>query len=75
MKMLEIKKVSKEYGDMIAVNDIDLEINKGEIFGILGPNGAGKSTLIGMICGLIKRTSGEIIYEEKKLIQESLKKI
>ena len=66
MKMLEIKKVSKEYGDMIAVNDIDLEINKGEIFGILGPNGAGKSTLIGMICGLIKRTSGEIIYEEKE---------
>ena len=66
MKILEIKKISKEYGDMIAVNDIDLEVNKGEIFGILGPNGAGKSTLIGMICGLIKRTSGEIIYEEKE---------
>ncbi|WP_195988072.1 ABC transporter ATP-binding protein [Clostridium sp. D53t1_180928_C8] len=66
MKMLEIKKISKEYGDMIAVNDIDLEVNKGEIFGILGPNGAGKSTLIGMICGLIKRTSGQIIYEEKE---------
>lgn len=66
MKILEIKKISKEYGDMIAVNDIDLQVNKGEIFGILGPNGAGKSTLIGMICGLIKRTSGEIIYEEKE---------
>ena len=66
MKILEIKKIAKEYGDMIAVNDIDLEVNKGEIFGILGPNGAGKSTLIGMICGLIKRTSGEIIYEEKE---------
>ena len=66
MKILEIKKISKEYGDMIAVNDINLEVNKGEIFGILGPNGAGKSTLIGMICGLIKRTSGEIVYEEKE---------
>lgn len=66
MKILEIKKIAKEYGDMIAVNDINLEVNKGEIFGILGPNGAGKSTLIGMICGLIKRTSGEIIYEEKE---------
>lgn len=66
MKILDIKKVSKEYGDIIAVNDISLSINKGEIFGILGPNGAGKSTLIGMICGLIKRTSGEIIYEEKE---------
>ena len=66
MKILEIKKIAKEYGDMIAVNDIDLKVKKGEIFGILGPNGAGKSTLIGMICGLIKRTSGEIIYEEKE---------
>lgn len=66
MKMLEIKKISKEYGDMIAVNDIDLDVNKGEILGILGPNGAGKTTLIGIICGLIKRTSGEIIYEEKE---------
>ena len=44
MKILEIKKIAKEYGDMIAVNDINLEVNKGEIFGILGPNGAGKST-------------------------------
>lgn len=66
MRMLELKKIAKEYGDIIAVNDIDLKVNKGEIFGILGPNGAGKSTLIGMICGLIKRTSGEIIYEEKE---------
>ena len=66
MKILEIKKIAKEYGDIIAVNDIDLKVKKGEIFGILGPNGAGKSTLIGMICGLIKRTSGEIIYEEKE---------
>lgn len=62
MRMLELKKIAKEYGDIIAVNDIDLKVKKGEIFGILGPNGAGKSTLIGMICGLIKRTSGEIIY-------------
>ena len=66
MRMLELKKIAKEYGDIIAVNDIDLKVKKGEIFGILGPNGAGKSTLIGMICGLIKRTSGEIIYEEKE---------
>ena len=65
MKMLEIRKVYKEYEDLVAVDGISLNINKGEIFGILGPNGAGKSTLIGMICGLIKKTSGEIIYEEE----------
>lgn len=66
MNMLEINKIYKEYENMVAVDGISLKVKKGEIFGILGPNGAGKSTLIGMICGLIKKTSGEIIYEDGK---------
>ncbi|MGG7177859.1 ATP-binding cassette domain-containing protein [Clostridium paraputrificum] len=61
--MLEIKKIYKDYGNHVAVDGIDLKIEKGQIFGILGPNGAGKSTLIGMICGLVKKTKGEVIYE------------
>lgn len=65
MKMLEIKKLYKDYGNHVAVDGIDLKIEKGQIYGILGPNGAGKSTTISMICGLIKKTSGEIIYEEE----------
>lgn len=65
MNILQIKKVTKEYDNNVAVDGIDLTIKQGEIFGILGPNGAGKSTLISMICGLIKKTDGEIIYEEK----------
>lgn len=65
MKMLEIKKLYKDYGNHIAVDGIDLKIQRGQIYGILGPNGAGKSTTIGMICGLIKKTSGEVIYEEE----------
>ncbi|MDS0524268.1 ABC transporter ATP-binding protein [Clostridium sp. SHJSY1] len=64
MKMIEIKKIYKDYGNHVAVDGIDLSINKGQIYGILGPNGAGKSTLIKMICGLINKTSGEVIYEE-----------
>lgn len=64
MKMLEIKNIYKEYDNQVAVDGINLEVKKGEIFGILGPNGAGKSTLIGMICGLVKKTTGEVIYEE-----------
>ena len=64
MDMLEIKKIYKEYANQVAVDGINLKVKKGEIFGILGPNGAGKSTLIGMICGLVKKTSGEVIYEE-----------
>jgi ABC-2 type transport system ATP-binding protein len=62
--MLEIKKLYKDYGNHVAVDGIDLKIEKGEIYGILGPNGAGKSTTISMICGLITKTSGEVIYEE-----------
>jgi ABC-2 type transport system ATP-binding protein len=62
--MLEIKKLYKDYGNHVAVDGIDLKIEKGQIYGILGPNGAGKSTTISMICGLINKTSGEIIYEE-----------
>lgn len=65
MKILEIKKLYKDYGNHVAVDGIDLKIEKGQIYGILGPNGAGKSTAIGMICGLIKKTSGEVVYEEK----------
>ena len=65
MKMLEIKKLYKDYANQIAVDGIDLKIEKGQIYGILGPNGAGKSTTIGMICGLIKKTSGEVIYGEE----------
>ncbi|MEG2018850.1 MAG: ABC transporter ATP-binding protein [Clostridium sp.] len=65
MKILEIKNIHKNYGDQAAVDGIDLKIESGQIYGILGPNGAGKSTLIGMICGLIKKTSGEVIYEEQ----------
>lgn len=65
MKMIEIKKLYKDYGNQIAVDGIDLKIEKGQIYGLLGPNGAGKSTVIGMICGLIKKTSGEVIYEEE----------
>ena len=65
MKIIELKNIYKDYGNMTAVNNVSLKINEGEIYGILGPNGAGKSTLIGMICGLVKITSGEIIYDEK----------
>lgn len=65
MDIINIKEIYKEYDKNVAVNGIDLNVKKGEIYGILGPNGAGKSTLIGMICGLVKKDSGEIIYEEE----------
>lgn len=58
--VLELKNVTKSFGNRIAVNNISFRINEGEIFGFLGPNGAGKSTTMKMICGLTKITKGNI---------------
>jgi ABC-2 type transport system ATP-binding protein len=59
--VIRVAGLTKRFGDLVAVADLDLEIYKGEIFGFLGPNGAGKSTSIHMICGLLKPDAGEIL--------------
>ena len=56
--IIEIKNLTKKFGDFIAVDNLSLDIKKNEIFGFLGPNGAGKSTTIRMLCTLSKPTSG-----------------
>ncbi|MGV8057154.1 MAG: ATP-binding cassette domain-containing protein [Smithellaceae bacterium] len=58
MSIIETKALTKTYGRIQAVRGIDLHIEKGEIFGLLGPNGAGKTTTIGMLCTIIRPTSG-----------------
>ncbi len=58
--MILIKDLCKNYGDKEAVNKLNLEIKKGEIFGFLGPNGAGKTTTIKMLAGLLKESSGNL---------------
>ncbi len=58
---IEIEHLVKKFGSLVAVNDINLSIKKGEIFGLLGPNGAGKSTTINMILGLLTPNSGKIL--------------
>jgi len=65
--ILEIKNVSKRYkgASFLSLDTIDLEINKGEVYGLLGPNGAGKTTLISILCGLIKPTSGDVLISGK----------
>lgn len=57
---IQLQNVTKKYNQFTAVDDLNLEINQGEIYGFLGPNGSGKSTTLRMIMGLIKPTSGTI---------------
>jgi len=61
--ILEARNLTKKYGDLTAVNALNLAIQEGEIFGLLGPNGAGKTTTISMITGLLKPTSGSIMVD------------
>ncbi|NIO05907.1 MAG: ATP-binding cassette domain-containing protein [Proteobacteria bacterium] len=68
MSILEVKGVSKYFGGLAALNDINLTIEEGEIRGIIGPNGAGKTTLFNVISGVYQPTSGQIFYLEGKRI-------
>ncbi|MDF1684702.1 MAG: ABC transporter ATP-binding protein [Legionellaceae bacterium] len=56
--IIEVKALRKSFGDHIAVRDLDLHVNRGEVFGFLGPNGSGKTTTIRMLCGLLVPDSG-----------------
>jgi len=70
-KQIEIKNLSKVYDNGFkALNNINLQINKGEIFAMLGPNGAGKTSLISIICGIVKPTSGKITVENFDIIED-----
>jgi ABC-type multidrug transport system ATPase subunit len=64
---ISIRNLTKKFGDFTAVNELNLEIAAGEVFGFLGPNGAGKSTTLRMLLTLIKPTSGEISIFGKNL--------
>lgn len=65
--MIELVSLTKKFGKLTAVDDLNLEIKEGEIFGFLGPNGAGKTTTIKMMVGLLKPTSGRIIIGGKDI--------
>jgi ABC-2 type transport system ATP-binding protein len=58
MIAIDVKRLTRRFGDFVAVNDVSFDVKAGEIFGFLGSNGAGKSTTIRMLCGLLRPTSG-----------------
>lgn len=71
-KTLEIKNLTKYYGETLGVKDLSLELYEGEIFGFIGSNGAGKSTTIRSIMNLISRTSGNVFFMEKELKKDAV---
>ena len=69
-KTIIIEHLSKRYEDVKAVDNLNLTIDKGELFGLLGPNGAGKTTIINILCGLIKPTEGTAIVGDYDIQKE-----
>ncbi|MGQ9647576.1 MAG: ABC transporter ATP-binding protein [Thermodesulfobacteriota bacterium] len=65
--LLQVSKISKSFGGVQAVRDVDLELASGEILGIIGPNGSGKTTLVNLITGFVKPNSGEVFFKNKKI--------
>ena len=55
---LDVRHLSRHFGNYIAVNDVSFQVPTGTIYGLLGPNGSGKSTIIRMLCGVLSPTSG-----------------
>jgi gallidermin-class lantibiotic protection ABC transporter ATP-binding subunit len=73
--ILETKKLCKTFKKQEAVKDVSISVQKNSIYGLLGPNGAGKSTLLKMITGMLRLTSGEVLFDGHKWSRKDLSKI
>jgi len=65
--LLEARKVSKQFGGLAALRDVDLEVQKGMIVSLIGPNGAGKTTFFNMVSGFYKPTSGQMLFDGREI--------
>ena len=75
MSIIEVKHVTKTFGEKVALDDVSLSIPEGKIFGLLGPNGAGKSTLIRIINRITIATSGEVLFNGHPITSEDVQHI
>jgi len=71
--MIQIKNLSKHYGKLAAVDNLNLEVGRGEIFGFLGPNGAGKTTTIRCMMGILKATAGQVLLDGHDVVSAAQK--
>ena len=67
MPILELASLTKHFGGVHAVDELDLAVDEGEIFGLIGPNGSGKSTTVNLICGVVSVTSGNVAFEGRDI--------
>lgn len=67
MALLEANEITKRFGGLVAVGNLSLSVDKGQILGLIGPNGAGKTTAFNIISGFYKADEGEIIFDGKKI--------
>lgn len=67
MVVLEVKGITKDFGGLRALNEVNLNVHRGEILGLIGPNGSGKTTLFNVITGVLKPTSGYISYKGESI--------
>ena len=67
MVQLELHNISKFFGGLAAISDLDMQVNKGEIVGLIGPNGAGKTTAFNIITGELRPSKGKIVFEEREI--------
>lgn len=65
--VLDVNKIRKQFGGLVAVNDISFQIHAGQIVGLIGPNGAGKSTTFNLVTGVLPLTSGEVTYRGERI--------
>jgi branched-chain amino acid transport system ATP-binding protein len=69
--MLEIKGLTRYFGGVVAVNNLDFSVNKGELVGLIGPNGSGKTTVFNLITGFLRPNNGKIIFEGEDITRRS----
>jgi len=72
-KVIEINNLTKEFGDLKAINDVSFSVQNGQLFGLLGPNGSGKTTMIKMLTGQIKPTNGTATILQNDIIKDPIK--
>jgi branched-chain amino acid transport system ATP-binding protein len=69
MALLSVQNVTKRFGGIVAVDDVSLGVESGEIVGLIGPNGAGKTTLFNLVTGIYRPDSGELLFEGQSLLR------